>query len=137
MLNDRQVDAYVNQLGRRIASVTSRGRELDWQFAVVNSDEVNAFALPGGYIYVNRGVLQRASTMDELQTFYDVAFPLLEQHTDYLEAMSLDGISEQDRNLLYAFEALVTVSFPVEVWRQPKVPDAGASSIDVTVEPVP
>jgi hypothetical protein len=78
-----------------------------------------------------------ASTMDELQTFYDVAFPLLEQHTDYLEALSLDGISEQDRNLLYAFEALVTVSFPVEVWRQPKVPDAGASSIDVTVEPVP
>jgi predicted Zn-dependent protease len=66
MLNDRTVDAYVTQLGRRIASRTSRGSELDWQFAVVNSDEVNAFALPGGYIYVNRGVLQRASTMDEL-----------------------------------------------------------------------
>ncbi|HEV2644279.1 MAG TPA: M48 family metalloprotease, partial [Candidatus Elarobacter sp.] len=37
-----------------------------WQFAVVNTDVVNAFALPGGFIYVNRGVLERASTMDEL-----------------------------------------------------------------------
>lgn len=66
MLNDRTVDAYVTQLGQRIARVTSRGAELNWQFAVVNSDQVNAFALPGGFIYVNRGVLARASTMNEL-----------------------------------------------------------------------
>ena len=38
---------------------------------------------------------------------------------------------------MWLFESLVTVSFPVEVWRQPRVPDSGASSIDVTVEPGP
>ena len=66
MLNDRTVDAYVTQLGQRIARLTSRGSELNWEFAVVNSDEVNAFALPGGFVYVNRGVLARATNMDEL-----------------------------------------------------------------------
>jgi hypothetical protein len=78
-----------------------------------------------------------ASTMDELEAFYDAAFPRLEDGTDYLKSIALDGISEADRNLLWLFSALVTVSFPVEVWRQPRVPDSGASAIDVVVEPVP
>jgi predicted Zn-dependent protease len=65
MLNDATVNAYVNSLGRSIASTTSR-RDLNWQFAVVNTEVVNAFALPGGYIYVNRGVLSRASNESEL-----------------------------------------------------------------------
>jgi len=78
-----------------------------------------------------------ASSMDELQAFYDAAFPRLEASTDYLKRVKLDGISDEDRNLLWLFSALVTVSFPVEVWRQARVPDSGASSIDVVVEPVP
>jgi hypothetical protein len=78
-----------------------------------------------------------ASSMDELQAFYDAAFPQLERSTEYLQNVSLAGISDEDRNLLWLFCSLVTVSFPVEVWRQPKVPDSGASSVDVTVEPRP
>ena len=78
-----------------------------------------------------------ASTMDELQTFYDVAFPRLQDSVDYLKGVALDGISDEDRNLLWVFSSLVTVSFPVEVWRQPRVPDSGASSIDVVVAPNP
>jgi hypothetical protein len=78
-----------------------------------------------------------ASSMDELQAFYDAAFPRMEESTDYLRSVQLEGISDEDRNLLWLFEALVTVSFPVEVWRQPRVPDSGASSIDVVVEPGP
>lgn len=78
-----------------------------------------------------------ASTMDELQAFYDAAFPRLQEGTAYLKGVALDGISEEDRNLLWLFCSLVTVSFPVEVWRQPRVPDAGASSVDVVVEPAP
>src|SRR4051812_47579146 len=65
MLRDPQVDGYVNSLGRSIASRTSRA-DLDWQFAVVNTDVINAFALPGGFVYVNRGVLSRASNESEL-----------------------------------------------------------------------
>jgi predicted Zn-dependent protease len=65
MLRDPQIDGYVNSLGRSIASRTSRA-DLDWQFAVVNTDVINAFALPGGFVYVNRGVLARASNESEL-----------------------------------------------------------------------
>lgn len=77
------------------------------------------------------------SSMDELQAFYDAAFPRLEDGAAYLKDVRIEGISEEDRNLLRLFCALVTVSFPVEVWRQPRVPDAGAAAIDVVVEPVP
>jgi beta-barrel assembly-enhancing protease len=65
MLQDATVNAYVNSLGRSLASTTSRA-DLDWHFAVVNTDVINAFALPGGYIYVNRGVLERASNESEV-----------------------------------------------------------------------
>jgi predicted Zn-dependent protease len=65
MLRDAQIDGYVNSLGQSIASRTSRA-DLQWQFAVVNTDVINAFALPGGFIYVNRGVLARASNESEL-----------------------------------------------------------------------
>jgi predicted Zn-dependent protease len=65
MLRDATVDGYVNSLGQAIASRTSRA-DLQWHFAVVNTDVINAFALPGGYVYVNRGVISRASNESEL-----------------------------------------------------------------------
>ena len=65
MLRDNVVDSYVNSLGNAIASKTSRA-DLQWHFAVVNTDVINAFALPGGYVYVNRGVITRASNESEL-----------------------------------------------------------------------
>ncbi|MEO5588979.1 MAG: M48 family metalloprotease, partial [Gemmatimonadaceae bacterium] len=48
-----------------IANKTSRA-DLPWRFYVVDSKEVNAFAVPGGYIYVNRGLIERTTKMDEL-----------------------------------------------------------------------
>ena len=78
-----------------------------------------------------------ASSMDELQAFYDAAFPRLEDSVEHLKSIALDGISDEDKNLVWLFASLVTVSFPVEVWRQTRVPDSGASTIDVTLEPVP
>lgn len=65
MVQDANIQNYVNALGQRIASRTSRA-DLQWRFRVVNSDVVNAFALPGGYVYINRGVLARASSMSEV-----------------------------------------------------------------------
>lgn len=78
-----------------------------------------------------------ASSMDDIQAFYDAAFPRLESGTDYLRSVQLAGISDEDRRLLWLFAALVTASFPVEVWHQPRVPDSGASTLDVVVEPIP
>ena len=75
------------------------------------------------------------STMDELEAFYDAAFPRLEAAMAYLEQFGIDALPDDGKSLLRLFAALVTVSFPVEVWRQPRVPDSGASSIEAVVEP--
>jgi hypothetical protein len=76
-----------------------------------------------------------ASTMDELQAFYDAAFPRMEDALAYLEQYSMDNLPEDATRLLWLYCALVTVSFPIEVWRQPRVPDSGASSFDAVLEP--
>jgi hypothetical protein len=76
-----------------------------------------------------------ASTMDELQAFYDAAFPRFEEAATYLEGCSMDDLPDDATNLLWMYCSLVTVSFPVEVWRQPRVPDSGASSLDAIFEP--
>ncbi|HEX8691871.1 MAG TPA: M48 family metallopeptidase [Longimicrobium sp.] len=65
LITDRATNDYVNQLGRRIASQADQ-RGIPYTFYVVNSDVVNAFAIPGGYVYVNRGVIERADNMSEL-----------------------------------------------------------------------
>jgi predicted Zn-dependent protease len=65
LLADPVVTRYVDSLGTAIARRTARA-DLAWRFAVVDADVVNAFALPGGYIYVYRGLLERAGTMSEL-----------------------------------------------------------------------
>jgi predicted Zn-dependent protease len=65
LVTDTAVTAYVQALGVRLASRTTRAA-LPWRFSVVDSKDVNAFALPGGFIYVNRGLIERADRMDEL-----------------------------------------------------------------------
>jgi predicted Zn-dependent protease len=65
LVRDPAINAYVADLGGRIARQTSRA-DLAWRFAVVDAREVNAFALPGGFIYINRGLIERADRMDEL-----------------------------------------------------------------------
>lgn len=78
-----------------------------------------------------------ASAMDELQAFYDAAFPRLDDALAYLDGFALDALPEDATRLMWLFSALVTVSFPVEVWRQPRVPDSGASTFDSVFEPTP
>lgn len=76
-----------------------------------------------------------ASSMDELQAFYDAAFPRLEDALDYLDSLDLDALPDDARHLLWLVYSLVNASFPVEVWRQARVPDSGAAAMDVVVEP--
>ena len=65
IVQNRAIHNYINQLGNDIARrVDDRG--LNYTFYVVNSDAVNAFAVPGGFIYINRGLIERAENMSEL-----------------------------------------------------------------------
>jgi hypothetical protein len=76
-----------------------------------------------------------STSMDELQAFYDNAFPRLEEAMAYLDGFDLSALPEDAKALLWLCYSLVNASFPVEVWRQPRVPDSGAASMDMLVEP--
>lgn len=65
LVEDPEVNRYINLLGDSIARVAD-DRDLQWHFYVVNQDEINAFAVPGGYIYINRGLIERTQNMAQL-----------------------------------------------------------------------
>jgi hypothetical protein len=73
--------------------------------------------------------------MADMQAFYDAAFPLLDRATTHLDTFPLDDLPEPERNLMLLMFSLVMVSFPIEVWKQPRVPDSGAAYLDVIAEP--
>jgi hypothetical protein len=76
-----------------------------------------------------------SSSMDEMQAFYDAAFPRLEAALAYLDALELNALPDDAGRLLLLCYSLINVSFPVEVWHQARVPDSGAASMDAVLEP--
>jgi beta-barrel assembly-enhancing protease len=59
LCNDPKVDAYLSQLGLKLASkLPTHGVQYPWEFHCVNSKEINAFALPGGFVFINRGAIE-------------------------------------------------------------------------------
>ena len=77
------------------------------------------------------------STMADMQAFYDAITPRAEAAMTYLDQYSLDNMPQEALNLMHLLFSMVAVSFPVECWRQPRVPDSGATRLDLVVEPVP
>jgi predicted Zn-dependent protease len=65
VLRDERTEAYVQRLGERVAA-HAPGYKFPYKFVVVDSPEVNAFALPGGYVFVNEGAVEAARTEGEL-----------------------------------------------------------------------
>jgi len=65
LITDPEIARYITVLGDSIARV-SDDRNLRWSFHVVNQDDVNAFAVPGGHIYVYRGLIERTANLSEL-----------------------------------------------------------------------
>ena len=67
MCNSARADAYLTQLGKRlVAHLNTNGVEYPWEFHCVNDRSINAFALPGGYVFVNRGAIEAADNEAEL-----------------------------------------------------------------------
>ncbi len=65
MIEDPELAAYVDTIGQRLAR-HAPNRNVDYRFFVVDMEEPNAFALPGGYVYVTRGLLAISNSEDEL-----------------------------------------------------------------------
>lgn len=78
-----------------------------------------------------------ASSMNALQAFYDAFAPRAPAAIDYLDRYALDELPPEALNLMHLVYSLITISFAVECWRAPKVPDSGAARIDCVAAPVP
>lgn len=64
---DQQLQAYVTEIGKKLAAVTEGDNPgLPWEFTFLNSDAINAFALPGGKVFVSRGLVKEMTTEAEL-----------------------------------------------------------------------
>lgn len=67
LYDDPALQAYVEELGKRLAASSERP-DLPWSFKVLDDPSINAFALPGGYVYVTRGILTHLGSEAELAT---------------------------------------------------------------------
>ena len=65
LVEDAPLNLYVTDLGRMIAKHSARP-DLRYHFYIVDTDGINAFALPGGHIYINRGLIERTRNVSEL-----------------------------------------------------------------------
>jgi hypothetical protein len=78
-----------------------------------------------------------ASSMEEMQAFYDAITPRAEEAISYCDKFPLDDMPDDVLNLMHLLYSMIMVSFPVECWKQPRVPDSGAATLDCLSEPVP
>lgn len=65
LVKDQQLQKYVNDVGRWVASQSERP-DLEWHFGVIESNDINAFAAPGGYVFVTRGLYKLLNNEAEL-----------------------------------------------------------------------
>jgi hypothetical protein len=78
-----------------------------------------------------------SSTMADMQAFYDAVTSRAEEAIAYCDKFALDDLPEDVLNLMHLLYSMIMVSFPTECWKQPRVPDSGASTLDCISEPVP
>ena len=75
--------------------------------------------------------------MEEMQAFYDAFCPTRRGSHRVLRAVPARRHARGRQHLLQLLYSIIKVSFPVEAWRQPNVPDSGAANLDLLIEPIP
>jgi predicted Zn-dependent protease len=92
LVRDEALQAYVNRVGRWIASQGERP-ELKWHFAVLETDDVNAWALPGGYVFVTKGLYRLLGSESELAGVlgHEIAHVLKKHHLELFKQNQILG----------------------------------------------
>jgi predicted Zn-dependent protease len=93
MLRDSAAEAWLSVLGARLTSVADRDSR-DWHFYLVDDSTVNAFAVPGGHIFVHRGLVERAATWSELAGVlgHEVAHVTLRHSVDQMRSRTRTSV---------------------------------------------
>jgi len=77
-----------------------------------------------------------ASSMDEMQALYDTMMPRLPAVIAYCDQFPIDDLPDAAHRLMLLAYSLIQASFPVEAWKQARVPDSGAAAISCIREPL-
>lgn len=104
IIEDSAASAWLSQLGTRLTSVADTENR-DWHFYLVDDSTVNAFAVPGGHIFVHRGLIARAGAYSELAGVlgHEVAHVTLRHSVDQMRSRARTGV------LVTVFCAIVNV----------------------------
>ena len=76
-----------------------------------------------------------SKTLDEIAEFYDAIAPRAEEAILYLNGFDITDLPDDALRLLRLLYSLILVSYPVNVFLQPRIPDSGAAFFDATLEP--
>ena len=76
-----------------------------------------------------------ATPIEEMKAFYDAMFPRVQAALEHCDRFPLDDMPEDATRLLRLVHSFIMVSFPVEVWGQPRIPDTGEASLERVIEP--
>lgn len=96
LVKDDALQRYVNSVGRWVALHSGRP-DLPWHFGVIESEDVNAFAAPGGFIFVTKGLYRRLNNEAELAGVlgHEIAHVAKKHHLDLLKKSQLIGALSQ------------------------------------------
>jgi len=94
LVADARVQRYVNHVGRWLASQTERA-DLPWKFGVLEAPQINAFAVPGGTIFITRGLLEKMGSEAELAGVlgHEIAHVLRKHHLKAIQKGALASLS--------------------------------------------
>jgi hypothetical protein len=84
-----------------------------------------------------RWIQRMASTMEEMQAFYDASFPRIQESLAYCDRFPLDDLPDTARHLLELVHSTTLVAMCVEIWHQPRVIDGADAVLDRIREPLP
>ena len=76
-----------------------------------------------------------SKTIDELAEFYDAIAPRAEEAIAYLDALALHELPDDATRLMQLLYSMILVSYAVNIFKQPRIPDSGSAFFDMVVEP--
>jgi hypothetical protein len=74
---------------------------------------------------------------DELVAFYDAIAPRAEEAIAYLDGLDINALTDEATRLLHLLYSMILVSYAVNVFKQNRIPDAGAAFFEMVAEPIP
>ncbi len=94
--NDAEAQRRVNVIGRWVASQTSRP-DLPWSFGMIDTSEINAFAAPGGYVLVTRGLYELLSTDAELAAVlgHEISHAVERDHYNVIRKQEITSVGKE------------------------------------------